>query len=137
MIHYPSCDFCGECKCCPAHNCGRCKMNKPIKVSRNELVGILKAITASIEARDSFEGSITYSCMDGIFGPNTEDVDPLTLERDEFFIGGVYRVGNSLGQGGVNFLWEVPDEIAQEINESELGCPPGCTSPFCNCPGTD
>lgn len=26
---------------------------------------------------------------------------------------------------------------APELLEDELGCPPGCQSPFCACPGTD
>jgi hypothetical protein len=82
-------------------------MNKPIKMKRNELAGIFKAIAASIEAGDSFEGAIRYSCMDDIFGPDTADVDPNILDRDEFFVGGMYRVGNSMGQGGINLLWEV------------------------------
>lgn len=25
MDNYPVCDWCGECKCCPAHNCEECK----------------------------------------------------------------------------------------------------------------
>jgi hypothetical protein len=35
--------------------------------------------------------------------------------------------------------WEDEDEsiLDQLIDESELGCPPDCISPFCSCPGTD
>ncbi|MGS2592259.1 hypothetical protein [Streptomyces hebeiensis] len=77
--------------------------NKPIKMHRVELAGVFKDIAASIEAGDSFEGSITYSCIDNIF---SVDVDLEELTGDEFFVGGMYRVGNSMGQGGVNFLWE-------------------------------
>jgi hypothetical protein len=87
-------------------------MNKPVKMKRNELAGIFKAIAASIEAGDSFEGNIAYTCLDlGIFGSDyshlgNPDID---LNPGEIYVGGMYRIGNSMGQGGVNLLWEVED----------------------------
>lgn len=29
------------------------------------------------------------------------------------------------------------DETLRYVREEDLGCPPGCTSPFCSCPGND
>lgn len=91
-------------------------MNKPIKINREELANIFEAIAVGIRAGDSFEGSITYSCLDGIFD-NAEYVDPEDLGPDEFYLGGMYRTGNSMGQGGVNLFWEIPNEVVEEIRE--------------------
>lgn len=63
-----------------------------LKTKTADLAAILHDIAARVEAGDSFEGSISYTCMD-------EDCRP-----DEFLIEGAYRVGNSEGQGGMHLL---------------------------------
>jgi hypothetical protein len=67
---------------------------KAIKVSKFELVSILKAILREVEADDSWEGSFEYTCMD-------ED-NP--CEKDEFMVKGCWRVGNSIGQGRMQII---------------------------------
>lgn len=49
-----------------------------------------------IEAGDSFEGNIEYTCISG------NDLGP-----DEFEVMGVYRYGNSEGQGSVRLIGNV------------------------------
>ena len=60
-----------------------------MKVSTQELVGILADIKQRVESGDSFEGNFEYTCMaEG-------------LQRGEWEVSGAYRVGNTLGQGGM------------------------------------
>lgn len=108
-------------------------VNKPVKMKRNELAGIFKAIAASIEAGDSFEGNIAYSCLDDIFGLTDGHVEMDDLATGEFYIGGMYRVGNSMGQGGVNLLWEVEEDTPKECSYAEGLC--NCDNgPTCKAP---
>lgn len=59
-----------------------------MKVTTEQLALILADIKSAVEAGDSFEGNLTYSCMD-------EDLKP-----GEFNVTAMYRIGNSQGQGG-------------------------------------
>lgn len=62
------------------------------KVNKQQLLAILDDIRRSVEENDTMEGQISYNAMaDG-------------LEPGEFEIKGVYRIGNSMGQGGVRML---------------------------------
>ena len=70
-------------------------------MSKDELVEMVKDILARIEANDSFEGSINYSCMHP------------SVNGQEFEVGATYRVGNSLGQGGMVVVDNLPTPIAQ------------------------
>lgn len=81
---------------------------KPVKMKYVELAAILREIADHVEAGDSFEGTIKYSCMDDIFVDNETDhhVDVDDLGPKEFYVGGMFRVGNSMGQGSVNMIWE-------------------------------
>lgn len=63
-----------------------------MKTKTADLAATLRDIAARVEAGDSFEGNISYTCMDEECGP------------DEFLIEGAYRVGNSEGQGGMRLL---------------------------------
>lgn len=56
------------------------------------LVEILKDIVARVEAGDSFEGNINYTCMDN------------TLMDGEWQVSGSYRIDNSQGQGGMRVI---------------------------------
>lgn len=92
-------------------------MNKPIKLKREELANIIESIAVGIRAGDSFEGNITYSCIDDIF-TGAQDVDPEDLGPDEFYVGGMYRAGNTMGQGSVIYLWAPPESVQEEIQEN-------------------
>lgn len=62
------------------------------KVTTKELCDILRTLADGIEARDSLEGNIRYSAIhEG-------------LKPDEFFITGVFRTGNSEGQGSMTII---------------------------------
>lgn len=70
-------------------------MNGAKVLKKDHLVAHLRDIASTIEADDSFEGGISYSCL-----VMPGDVPGLELQRDEFLVKGMYRVGNSMGQGG-------------------------------------
>jgi hypothetical protein len=63
-----------------------------MKTKTADLAETLRDIAVRVEAGDSFESSISYTCMDEDCGP------------DEFLIDGAYRVRNSEGQGGMRLL---------------------------------
>lgn len=67
--------------------------HKPM--NQNELVEVLKDILLVVDNNDSFEGSIEYLMPD----PNGPDCD--------FMVRASYRVGNSMGQGGVVLIGEL------------------------------
>ena len=72
-------------------------------MSKDDLIATVKDILASIEANDSFEGTINYSCMHpAVNGP-------------EFEVGAMYRVGNSMGQGGMVVIDNLPVEEPQLV----------------------
>jgi hypothetical protein len=58
------------------------------KISKAELAAALRDMAARIDADDSFEGRISYSCMEEDCG------------RGEFEVEAAWRTGNSEGQGG-------------------------------------
>lgn len=62
------------------------------KLKTTALAAILRDMADRIEAGDSFEGNITYSCMNESCGP------------DEFEVDAVYRIGNTDGQGGMRII---------------------------------
>jgi hypothetical protein len=98
---------------------------KPVALSTEELSSVLDDMKQTIANRDSFEGNIQYSClegpvcvqcggsgsMDGLDGSCGrcfgDGVEPLGEGKD-FWVRAVFRVGNSEGQGGVRMVGEVP-----------------------------
>jgi hypothetical protein len=68
----------------------------PVRMTKEELVAVLHDVAAGIEAEDSYGGFLTYDALDERLG------------RDEFFVTASYRIGNSMGQGGVRLIGEVP-----------------------------
>lgn len=44
--------------------------------------------------------------------------------------------GDDLGHSQISACYILEEDQFQG-DEGELGCPPGCTNPFCSCPGTD
>jgi len=68
--------------------------HKPM--SKDELLAVLDDMRAAVARNESFEGSIEY-LMPG----------PLDIETNkEFAVMASYRVGNSMGQGGVRLIGE-------------------------------
>lgn len=65
--------------------------DRPLTVSKAELVAILEDLIAWVEADDSMEGSLAYEWGD---------------EPGRYRVAGVLRMGNSMGQGGVRLLQE-------------------------------
>lgn len=65
----------------------------PEPMPKDALLEVLRHITASIEADDSFEGFFTYSLPEPEDPPGTE-----------FRLAAMYRIGNSMGQGGYQMI---------------------------------
>ena len=63
-----------------------------MKQTTEQLVKELRSIADAIEQNDSFQGHIEYSRFEGDLGP------------DEWEVSGMYRVGNSMGQGGMRII---------------------------------
>lgn len=100
----------------------------PVPMSAQELRLLLLHIADSVAEKDSFGGSIEYDALGGppcdycggsgvsrIVSDGPEDVCPgcggfgvqdLPAGKD-FWVHGVYRVGNSMGQGSVRMIGEV------------------------------
>ena len=74
-------------------------MNRPVPMSKDELLAVLDDIRARVAAGDSFEGYLRYSIPE----EPGEGVD--------FDVCAGYRIGNSTGQGGFRLIAgeEVPD----------------------------
>ncbi len=64
----------------------------PEKLTKDELLDTLRGIIALIQADDSFEGNLTYSCLEEGLG------------RGEFAVTAAFRTGNSMGQGGMRLI---------------------------------
>lgn len=83
----------------------------PVYVTKEQLLAVLDEVKALVEDDDSFEGSLSYEL------PWAKEIgypvdDP--IGRPGFRLRASYRVGNSMGQGGLRMIgeWgEVPDEI--------------------------
>jgi hypothetical protein len=68
----------------------------PIAVTKEELLKILREIQTGIEKNDSFEGSFSYTCLDE------------SCPVDKFMVEAVFRMGNSMGQGGSIIIGSIP-----------------------------
>lgn len=77
--------------------------NFPVPVTKSELLDILSNIRAHVEANDSFEGSLEYSMP--------EPGDP---PEADFRLRAVWRVGNTMGQGGVRAIGSLEPELPSE-----------------------
>jgi hypothetical protein len=69
--------------------------NLPAPASKDELVKTLKDVLAHVEADDSFEGFVAYE-----FPIPPEGYEAL-FEDADFGLMARYRIGNSMGQGGL------------------------------------
>lgn len=91
---------------------------EPAPFSKDDLLTILRLMVVHIEQNDSFEGSIEY-LQDGppcsfCRGQGHDERGPcgscggsggeLLPEGAHFWVQGAFRVGNSLGQGGMKIV---------------------------------
>jgi hypothetical protein len=79
----------------------------PVYATREQLLGVLADMINLVAANDSFEGSLSYE-----FPWSQEIGDPETDPPGGFRVQASYRVGNSMGQGGLRMIGEmreVPD----------------------------
>lgn len=60
---------------------------KPARLTKEQLVVILRDIAQRVAGGDSLEGNISYSVFEG-----------------DFHVNGVYRLGNLQGQGGCRVI---------------------------------
>lgn len=72
---------------------------RKMKIHKSELIERLKQTILDLENDDSFEGTLTYTCM--VEG----------LERGEFECQWYLRHGNSEGQGGCSILQPTSKEV--------------------------
>jgi len=69
---------------------------QPVPMSRVELSTLLVEMAATVAEGDSFGGSIEYDALEA-----PEGVD--------YLVHGVYRIGNSQGQGGMRVIGTFPE----------------------------
>lgn len=80
-------------------------MLEPVKMSKDELIEVLKEILGRVVADDSFGGFLEYDYMH-------ED-----LEGQEIYVKASYRIGNSMGQGGLRMIGTIVKEDEFERKE--------------------
>lgn len=69
----------------------------PVPMTSDELLEVLDDLTARVRAGDSFEGSLEYLMP-------TDEVVP---DGTEFMVRAAYRIGNTLGQGGMRLIGDL------------------------------
>jgi len=62
-----------------------------MKHTTEQLLALFDELKSRIQSGDSFEGTLTYACVDH-------------LQSGEWEVSGSYRIGNQAGQGGVRVL---------------------------------
>jgi len=72
------------------------------RLAKADLLVVLRDMAERVEADDSFEGSVEWTCID----PETVSDD---LEPGEFMVRAFWRVGNSEGQGGARIVGTVEE----------------------------
>jgi hypothetical protein len=75
--------------------------NLPVPASYAQVAAILRDMAALVEAGNSWEGSIEYlipTAEDALPPPASDDEQPEVVVRAS------YRIGNSMGQGGVRII---------------------------------
>jgi len=71
---------------------------RPVFVTKDELLAIIDDIRARVRHDDSFEGFLNYLMPE-------ENDDP-----SGFRVEARYRIGNSMGQGGMRMIMEQVDD---------------------------
>lgn len=87
-------------------------MNRPVPLTREDLAATLREMGDLVEARDSFEGNIEYLM------PDPDDDVP---EDTYAMVRAVYRVGNTMGQGGYRVIADYDESflsLEQRLSEA-------------------
>lgn len=71
--------------------------NQPVPSTYVEVAAILRDMAERVEAGDSFEGSIEY-----VMPWPDENMEPVS--DAEVMVQASYRIGNSMGQGGLRLI---------------------------------
>lgn len=74
---------------------------KPVPMTTDEMADLLEDMARTVRARDSFGGSIQFDAL-------VDDVEE--LKGRDYLVSGVYRIGNSMGQGGTRMIGTVEPE---------------------------
>lgn len=77
--------------------------NFPVPATKEELLGILDDMRARVESGDSFEGSVEYLMP--------EPGDP---PEAQFRVRAAWRVGNTMGQGGMRMVGSLEPQLPSE-----------------------
>lgn len=88
-------------------------MNLPVGIEKAGLLAILDNIRAGVESGDTLEGSIEFLQP---YPPNDQD-DETALPQPDFMVMASYRIGNTMGQGGLRMIGEMRDT---EVTPAEL-----------------
>lgn len=78
--------------------------NGPVPSSYEEVAALLRNMADHVEAGDSFEGSCEWSMPDIPEHVFSGQPEPADYEHPDVMLRAVYRVGNSMGQGGVRII---------------------------------
>lgn len=73
----------------------------PVGVSKDELIAVLEDVLKHVKEGDSWEGFINYLI------PFPPAGDP---EDADFMLEARYRIGNTMGQGGMRMIGEMRDD---------------------------
>jgi hypothetical protein len=85
--------------------------NLPVPSTYAEVAAILRDMATFVEAGDSFEGSIEYTIPS--YDPPPLDPDArdgweqTRDEQPEVMVRAAYRIGNSMGQGGMRIFGSI------------------------------
>jgi hypothetical protein len=75
----------------------------PIGIDREALAHLLEEMAQVIREGDSFEGNFEYTMPEQL-PEDFKNRDRWPSEDAEFWVRGVYRIGNINGQGGVRMI---------------------------------
>jgi hypothetical protein len=86
--------------------------NEPIPTTYAYVAAVLREMAACVEAGDSFEGSIEYLLPDVPDHVMRGEPKPDDYEEVEVLMRCAYRVGNSMGQGGMRIFGSINVETS-------------------------
>ena len=79
-------------------------MNLPLPSTYADVAATLREMADLVEAGDSFEGSIEYTLPDVPDWAMDGEPEPEGYEHPQVLMRCSYRIGNSMGQGGVRIF---------------------------------
>ena len=79
----------------------------PEPMSREQFVEVLTDVLERVRAGDSYEGNIEYH-WPAVDGPPPLGWGKWPTERCDFWVTGVYRIGNLDGQGSMRIIGSIP-----------------------------